>query len=433
MQQDQSGPTLAPTTEIEDQSPPDTQPTGQPSRSALHASPATTQRGFDWFALAIVLLIAAFFAIVARINAQPANSFTPIAALSATGCGLLVTALRKLRTVQRPGLLAAAVSGFCLALFQFIVAITYPGVFSVLLSDQGNRLGFLSTWGLIAACSLLFSIIGATLGHLAFAPPRPLPTTARAKASFLEEEQGGDVHASGRSEAPLASDEDHATSQHSEGQAAPTQTPVPTAPSSHTRMLVNYLIIALFFGFAPVVVGFVFSAAYDYMLGIYQFTLGPFPTLRLLSAMLPWQVPFPLNIGNASASVLTLLLWRLPFFFGNPTLFDLQALEPFAFNALAFGLLLLTTHGKEHGANTPVQRLGWYTYLLLEFALGLFLVLPSNLWMLQGLAGIVQISNVAFPIRTLQLLNPLTFTLNLFTGPVICMGIGSLLRLWKRQ
>src|SRR5260370_4723032 len=79
--------------------------------------------GFDWLALGVVILIAAFFAFTARLNAQPATSFVPVAVLSATGCGLLVTALRKLRTPQGVGLFAAALGGFFVAFFQFLVAL----------------------------------------------------------------------------------------------------------------------------------------------------------------------------------------------------------------------------------------------------------------------------------------------------------------------
>ena len=78
---------------------------------------------FDWTAVSIVILIAAFFAITARIHAQPATSFVPTVVLSATGCGLLVTALRKLRTSQGIGLREAALGGFFMALLQFAVAL----------------------------------------------------------------------------------------------------------------------------------------------------------------------------------------------------------------------------------------------------------------------------------------------------------------------
>jgi hypothetical protein len=141
--------------------------------STMQPVSLSTSHGFDWLALGVVILIAAFFAFTARLNAQPATSFVPVAVLSATGCGLLVTALRKLRTPQGVGLFAAALGGFFVALFQFLVALTYPGVLDTL-SAGGPLLGaFLSTWGLVMGFSILFSAAGAVLGHLAFAPLRP--------------------------------------------------------------------------------------------------------------------------------------------------------------------------------------------------------------------------------------------------------------------
>src|SRR5450755_2722006 len=132
-------------------------------------------KDFDWLALGIVIIIAALFALAGRFNAQPATSLAPVAVLSATGCGLLITSMRKLRTPLRPGLFEAALGGLFLALFQFIAALSYPNVLRILSEVPDERLGFLTTWGLIAAFSVLFSIVGATLGHLAFAPLRPLP------------------------------------------------------------------------------------------------------------------------------------------------------------------------------------------------------------------------------------------------------------------
>src|SRR6266699_2006700 len=138
--------------------------------------------GFDWTAPGVVILISAFFAITARLYAQPATSFVPIVVLSATGCGLLVTAIRKLRTFKGVGLLEATLSGFFMALFQFIVAITYPGVFDSLRLGQILRDDFLITWGLVALFSITFSIAGAALGHLVFAP---LQQPLRSAFSYL--------------------------------------------------------------------------------------------------------------------------------------------------------------------------------------------------------------------------------------------------------
>src|SRR5450759_1125505 len=97
----------------------------------------------DWLAIGIAIIIAAFFALGARINPQPSTSLAPAAVLSATGCGLLVTAIRKLRTIERPGLFEAALAGLFLALFQFIVAISYPNVVYSLSNQSDQRLGFL--------------------------------------------------------------------------------------------------------------------------------------------------------------------------------------------------------------------------------------------------------------------------------------------------
>src|SRR5215469_6455738 len=135
-----------------------------------------TQRqidNFDWTALGIIILISAFFAITARFHAQPATSFVPIVVLSATGCGLFVTAMRKLRTSKGIGLREAALGGFFMALIQFATAITYPGIFDSIKSSQLTGNDFLITWSLIAGFSIILSLAGATIGHLSFAPQRP--------------------------------------------------------------------------------------------------------------------------------------------------------------------------------------------------------------------------------------------------------------------
>jgi len=381
------------------------QPTSTSSAS-LSAS-AVRAGSFDLLAFGILIFIAASFAFTARLNAQPPNSLVPAAVLSATGCGLLVTALRKLRTAQRPGLFKAGLAGFVLALFQFIAAISYPGVLSVLSTDDGQRLGFLATWGLVVCFSIIFAVVGAALGHLAFAPLRPLPVrSTRAKE-----------HSATQLEVPT-------------GQSpARTETPL--------RSFVNYLITVLLLGLAPTLVGFVFSAAFDYMLGVYQFTPGPYPTSRLLSAMLPWQIPIHLHLDFSSNSLgsIVLLLWRIPAFVGNPTAFDVQALEPLVFNGAALGLLLLTMHGRNAGKSDQGLPLSWPAYLMLEIALGLFLVLPADLWMLGGLQGLLQLPrfDIVLPIPTLVILDQRAFVFNLITGPVVCLGMGLLLRESKPQ
>src|SRR5260370_5482919 len=148
------------------------------------------RREFNWLALGVALLIAGLFAVAGRVSPQPATSLVPVAVLSATGCGLLITALRKLHTSQRPGLFEAGIGGLFLALFHFIAAISYPTVIYTLTQASDQRTGFFSTWGLIGICSIVFSIIGATLGHLAFAPLRPLPIKQLAAQAAPAGEEG---------------------------------------------------------------------------------------------------------------------------------------------------------------------------------------------------------------------------------------------------
>jgi hypothetical protein len=71
------------------------------------------------------------------------------------------------------------------------------------------------------------------------------------------------------------------------------------------------------------------------------------------------------------------------------------------------------------------DRLARRILLLLEALLGLALVLPADLWIGFGLHGLLQTPNIAVLLRTLQLLNPLTFTLNLITAPLVCMIVGA--------
>ena len=326
--------------------------------------------GFDWTAPGVVILISVFFAITARLYAQPATSFVPIVVLSATGCGLLVTAIRKLRTFKGVGLLEATLSGFFMALFQFIVAITYPGVFDSLRLGQILRDDFLITWGLVALFSITFSIAGAALGHLIFAP--------------LQQ--------------PL-------------------------------RSVFSLLFTILLLGLAPTVVAYLFSAAFDFTLGFNQFIPGPYPTLRLLSSLLPWQIPLPIDLNsNISNIIIFSLLWRIPLFLGNPAPFDLQALEPYIFNGAALALLLLTMYRQNSSTAKQSSASGWMIYLFLEAAIGLVIVLPANLWVMRGLQGVLQFHEIVIPIRTLSILDPLTFSLNLITGPIVCISVGIVLR-----
>ncbi len=418
--------------------------TVETTKSTVSGVPAARVREVDWLAIGVVLLIAGLFALAARLNPQPATSLAPAAVLSATGCGLLVTALRKLHTSSRPGLFEAALGGLFLALFQFMAAITYPNVVYALSLAYDERLGFLTTWALIAVFSIIFSMVGAALGHLAFAPLRPLPTRTNrlqpphANASSEERESTAPAVEDVQVSRPGDITEEAAEEQDIE--PIPAAEPVHLAPSQ--RSLVSYLISVLLLGLAPTLVGYVFSAAFDYLLRANLFFPGPYPTLRLLSTLLPWQIPIPFSLNGSDPNSLIFLLWqlwRIPLFLGNPGMFDVQALEPYVFNGAALGLLLLTMGDQNTRSNQgrdtsrrPVL-LNWPAYLLLESVLGILLVLPADLWIVRGLQGLLQVQIFAFPIRTLYILDQFTFILNLVTGPLVCVGIGILLRLLRSK
>src|SRR6266487_868216 len=386
------------------------EPTGKSSDEVLadqHTAPALTSglktgvERFDWLALGVVILIAGLFALVARLNPQPSTSIAPIAVLSATGCGLLVTAIRKIHTSKHPGLFEAALGGLFLALFQFLVAISYPNVIYSISITADHKVGFLTTWVLIAAFSLLFSVIGATLGHLAFAPMRPLPPTKRRT------------------------------------QPSPSSPTMVIAsepkPGEQQRLFAGYFISVLLLGLAPTIAGYVFSAAFDYMLSINHFFPGPYSTLRLLSALLPWQIPFATNLTSNNPTTMIFFLWQLwrfPVFLGNPTMFDIQALEPYIFNEAALSLLLLTLRDQKNGASEQPSTIHWPKYIFLQLFLGLFLVLPADLWIVRGLEGLLQSPVISIQIRTLHILDQTTFMLNLISGPLICLGLAVLLRLF---
>ena len=407
-----------------------------PVQSTAASSAPERQRGFDWPLMGVIVLVAAFFAITARLHAQPATSLLPIAVLSATGCGLLVTASRKLRAM--PGLRAfeAGLGGFFVAIFQFMAAITYPGVFDTLSTNQTELQGFLNTWGLILVASIVFSIVGAALGHLAFAPLRPVP------ASPKPPEEAGDVsiedlqadHASVENGHPNEISEDEDDTVAADGQDTETTATANADASQPSRPFLSYLIAILLLGLAPTLVGYIFSAAYNSVLSMNGFTLSPYPTLRLLSALLPWQVPVSVSLnGSAGNFIIFSLLWYIPLFFGNPTLFDLQALEPLIFNGAALALLLLVVYEQDSNTARQPTPMSWKIFLLLEALLGLIIVLPADLWLLRGIQGILQLQDFAIPIRSLQVLNPLTFTLNLITGPLICVAVGILVRRMSKQ
>jgi hypothetical protein len=395
---------------------------------ALPASSAVDRSGgFDWPVMGVIIVLAAFFAITARLHAQPATSLVPIAVLSATGCGLLVTASRKLRTKRRLGAFEAGLGGFFVAIFQFIAAITYPGVFNTLSTNQTQLQGFLNTWALILVTSIIFSIVGAALGHLAFAPLRPVPAKPRSSQEavdvVVEELPVDSVNTEVEDDTALADEQDTETTDSGN-----------VATSRPSRTFISYLIAILLLGLAPTLVGYIFSAAYNSVLAMNGFTLSPYPTLRLLSALLPWQVPVAVGLsGSVGNFIIFNLLWYIPLFFGNPTLFDVQALEPLIFNGAALALLLLVINERNSNSSEQSSPISWKGFLLLESLLGLVIVLPADLWLLQGIKGILQLQDIAVPIRSLQVLNPLTFTLNLLTGPLVCVLTGTLLRRMRKQ
>jgi hypothetical protein len=395
---------------------------------ALPASSAVDgSGGFDWPVMGVIIVLAAFFAITARLHAQPATSLVPIAVLSATGCGLLVTASRKLRTKRRLGAFEAGLGGFFVAIFQFIAAITYPGVFDTLSTNQTQLQGFLNTWALILVTSIIFSIVGAALGHLAFAPLRPVPAKPRSSQEavdvVVEELPVDSVNTEVEDDTALADEQDTETTDSGN-----------VATSRPSRTFISYLIAILLLGLAPTLVGYIFSAAYNSVLAMNGFTLSPYPTLRLLSALLPWQVPVAVGLsGSVGNFIIFNLLWYIPLFFGNPTLFDVQALEPLIFNGAALALLLLVINERNSNSSEQSSPISWKGFLLLESLLGLVIVLPADLWLLQGIKGILKLQDIAVPIRSLQVLNPLTFTLNLLTGPLVCVLTGTLLRRMRKQ
>jgi hypothetical protein len=262
---------------------------------------------------------------------------------------------------------------------------------------------------------------------LAFAPMRPLPVTQpRATQSPRLRPTRISIPTPATTENSITQKE--MSTELSAEETENISNPLSTNVEKPLHSLINYLITVLLLGLAPTLVGVVFSAAFDYMLGVYQLTPGPYPTTRLLSALLAWQIPIHLPFALSPNSI-TLLLWRIPVFVNNPTAFDVQALEPLVFNGAALALLLLTMHRGERG------KLSWSVYLVLEAVLGMLLVLPADLWMLEGLQGLLQVPslNTVLPIPSLVILDQRAFVLNLITGPLVCLGMGLFLRESKPQ
>ena len=97
----------------------------------------------------------------------------------------------------------------------------------------------------------------------------------------------------------------------------------------------------------------------------------------------------------------------------------------------ALALLLLTMREGNSITTKLSPSLRWPAYLLLEIILGLALVLPADLWIVRGLQGLLRDSIIAIPIRTLHILDLTTFVLNLLTGPLLCLTIGIIMRLFS--
>jgi hypothetical protein len=385
-----------------------------------HSKQHSQGSNFDWTALGTVILIAAFFAITARIHAQPATSFVPTVVLSATGCGLLITAFRKLHTSHGIGLREAALGGFFMALIQFMAALSYPGVLDSISTSQKIGIDFLITWILITGFSTIFSLAGAALGHLSFGPLRPLPTNA--SRDNIDEESV---------KIPLRHEDEHSINGTNEHDIAIENITEKPLSYQSQRSLISYLLAILLLGLAPTVAAYIFSAAYDFILSFNQFVPGPYPTLRILSALLPWQIPIPIDLNSSIRSIIIFsLLWRIPLFLGNPSPFDLQALEPYIFNGAALALLLLTMYQQNARRRNQLPYPGWVAYISMEAALGLILVLPANLWVVRGLEGLLQFHDIVIPIRTISILNQPTFVLNLITGPLVCVASGIAVRLF---
>lgn len=503
-------------------------------QSSISLTSTRADKGPDWLAIGTVLFIAALFAIVARLNAQPAASLMPIAALSATGCGLLVTAIRKVRTFQRPGLMEACIAGFGLGLFQFLAALTYPNVIQILGIDPAQKNQFIATWILVIVCTMVFSLVGAAIGHLAFAPFVPPPNSRKAKLATsrgahkereeydpdnddddektdstddiahdsddndeatdrvtdVEDETShpktapdgdesithpktapevdkpvahSDTNPASRDMAKISEESseseprtrnkeldtraeaetvDKPDNVEAETRAPDTVTASETEDETETvaepiaastPSLLQIIMAVFLLGLSPTIIAYVFSAAYDYVMSLFQLSSGPYPTLRILSALLPWQIPIPVTFSGVNESLITVLLWRVPLFLGNPTRFDFQALEPVVFNGLALALLLLLSQGQRirNLSNQAYTRINLATFLILEALFGLVIVVPANLWIQRGVQGLLQLQSIVVPIRSLELLDTTSFLLNFVTAPLLCVILG--LVLWSQR
>ncbi|HEY1352361.1 MAG TPA: hypothetical protein VGF67_22315 [Ktedonobacteraceae bacterium] len=382
-------------------------PTPSPADDANEHAATRTRGKLDWPALVAALAVAAFFALTARFNSLPSPSYLPAAVLSAIGCGLLVTAVHTVRKRAGAGLREAGLAGFGMALLQFALTFTYPGVQSIVATAPQYGHAFLLTWGLVGLFATLFSLAGAALGHLAFAVPHPPPSSGEVdEAEELAEQE------------TVRTDEE-------EGSKADEQEESSIAAQ---RSLTGFGITAVLPGLLPMMAGYVFAASYDFVmqaLRINQLSPALYPTLSLLSGLLPWRLAAPINLSSANGSFIVFtLLWRIPdSALVNPNLFDVQTLEPCVFHATALALLLIVLHDRLRSALRGILLL-----LLLETLSGLALVLPANLWMLRGLEGALQFGTTAVRLPTIHLLNPLLFLCNVLTGALSCVLVGLIVR-----
>ena len=178
--------------------------------------------------------------------------------------------------------------------------------------------------------------------------------------------------------------------------------------------------------------GYVFAASYDFLMNaisVNSISPGLYPTLSLLSGLLPWRLAAPVALGGQNGTFIVFtLLWRIPdSTLGNPNLFDVQALESLVFNAVGLALLLIALYRSDSEAEQR-RPAPWGVFLFLQGLLGLILVLPANLWLLRGLEGVLQMGGIVAQLPTIQLINPVLFTLNLATGVLFCLIIGLIVR-----
>lgn len=415
------------------------------------------RRRFNWPALIAALAVAAFFALTARFNNLPSPSYVPAAIFSATGCGLLVTAIRKLRKWPGAGLLEAGLSGFGMALLQFAMTFTYPGVFSQFGADPTAGRAFLITWVLVALFAVVLSLAGATIGHLAFAPLRPLPARAQKRTGVEDEDEededeietteeeaenvanAAEPEAAGAGQAREKMGEEtteEAESKDEEVEENPDEDEEEALAAATVaqpqRSFFNYVITVVLLGLLPMMAGYVFAAVYDFIMNaikVSTFSPAFYPTLSVLSGLLPWRLAAPINLNGSNAGfILFTLFWRVPDgILGNPNLFDVQTLESLVFSATGLALLLISMYdSSNHGEQR--RPAPWGLFLLLEALLGLLLVLPADLWLLHGLEGILQFQGVLAQLPTIQLLNPTLFILNLVTGTLFTLLVSIIVR-----